>query len=686
MMNSFHGIGPEFHREYLLELARRSRVYSRNCAMEFLVAARERAVGNWADRCLAVLLLENQVLRIPATMSGEFDWLLAKLGLKSDAGMQRLVKDSVLREGYSTTDVHGFVEQILRRMHRLDRLHRLLEAECFEEETRQQVLRVSREAPKLTLARYIFTPDEVVGEILRRLQIGRGAKSLSTRLGQEEPTCEEATLEDVPAFEKEIVEKLCARRNTYWVSRDCSLELNALVEYPLTSAVLVIKLPGSDLEVEVKRAGIRGERLMSVITERGGSYAPTSHRLFGGSLGWLAQREAAAAAIFSRIYRLVHGCDAPCSRTVQINSIVSIPGSEGETHLMDYLSDGNCFGTGFEDTQRAMKTCVEAFPSDTAVGIASYQGHAGLALQFVGQALPTQAILAGSSSYRLDRILLYLSCDGPEAYFHAGLGRAYGKADEKWLAITVLEEILGMVCTCEENYVNYDQYVRSLFELPENRKRADRNFLAVTKQIGECWGTLLAFRGFSDGESFVLRNAGLKSIWRDGDWKIQFLIMDHDDLTVAGSRYKHLWPWRELSGMTFDAIHIFGGKMGDDRIPGEMGVLRQIFRVGPELAAEGDEVLKQAARRAHRQAQREIETNQSLRGLFQENFLRGYRDFDDLEASYPGSSPAQSAAWEEESAKLLRRKGHSQELAEETIRAVSHFREFFAYAGFLYER
>lgn len=685
MINSSHSFGSDSRRDYLLALARRSCAYDRNGATEFFAVAQGEADDAWADRCLAVLLLENQILRIPPEMTDEFDWLLATLGLRVEPGMHHPVNDSVLREGYGTTDARGFMEQMQRRMRRLDRVHRLLDEEIFGEEAREQVLRVSREAPKLTLARYIFTPDEVVREITRQLRIGRGAASLFSGFGQREGICKEVTL-DAPAFEAEIVEKLCSNRNTYWVSELCGSELNALVEYPLTSAVVVMKLPGSDLEIEVKRAGVRGERLVSVITEREGRYAPTSHRLFGGSLGWLAQREAAAAEIFSRIFFMVHGREAPCSRTVQSNAIVSIPAADGEIHVLDDLSDGDCYGAGFDETRAAMKACVEAFPSDTGVGTASYQGDAGLTLQFIGQALPQQSILTGSSSYRLDRILLYLSEDGPEAYFRAGFGRDYGKADEWWLAITVLEEILGVVCTREATCAEYAQLVQSLFELPENRERADRNFISVTRQIGECWGTLLAFRGFSDGESFVLRNAGLRSVWRNGDWQIQYLIMDHDDLTVAGSRYKHLWPWRELSGMTFDAIHIFGGKMGDDWIPGEMGVLRQIFRVGPEVSAEGGEMLKQAARLAYRKAQQEIEANQNLRALFLENFLRGYRDFDDLEASYPHSNPERMKLWEHEAAKLLRRKGHSAEFVEETIRAVSHFREFFEYADFLYDK
>ena len=82
------------------------------------------------------------------------------------------------------------------------------------------------------------------------------------------------------------------------------------------------------------------------------------------------------------------------------------------------------------------------------------------------------------------------------------------------------------------------------------------------RQLGDCWGTLLGMRGFSDGESFVQRNVGLKSVWRDGDWRVRVIVQDHDDLTVAGVGPRYISPWREVSGMQRDEVHILGGSSG----------------------------------------------------------------------------------------------------------------------------
>src|SRR6185436_6605059 len=151
----------------------------------------------------------------------------------------------------------------------------------------------------------------------RTLIVTAGAEHALARIGREAAAPAVPGRLDARRYEADILRRLCDGRRIYWVSPRCGSELNGMVEYPLGSAVVVIKPPGSDLEIEIKRTGMRGPRLLQVITERGnGTAAPISHRLLGGSLGWLASREAAAAAVLSTIFALVHGREDPCSHTV----------------------------------------------------------------------------------------------------------------------------------------------------------------------------------------------------------------------------------------------------------------------------------------------------------------------------------------------------------------------------------
>jgi hypothetical protein len=258
--------------------------------------------------------------------------------------------------------------------------------------------------------------------------------------------------------------------------------------------------------------------------------------------------------------------------------------------------------------------------------------------------------------------------------------------DGRWLADSVLEEILGEVAVPPEGYLEYQQYVRDAFRVPENRRRADENYLSAMRQIGECWGTLLAVRGFSDGESFVQRNVGLKSIWKNGNWQIRVIFMDHDDLTVAGSRYQYLWPWRELSGMDRDRVHIFGGLMGDETIPGEVGALKSIYRVSPAVGDDGLRSLKDAIGAAYHRTQSHLATNQRLRSLFYPAFLEGYRDFDELVTSSLERDSSQAESWKVEAEALLARKHYDAELIAEYLKAICQFHDFFERVRFLYSR
>jgi hypothetical protein len=670
----------------LLEASFESRAYSRGVAMSLLKAARSTEANTWRERCVAVLMLENQTLKIAPEDFSEFESLFAELGIFSSGGAEGQITSSVLQEGFSSTELRTFVHELRARMGRLDRVHCRIRKGAASDDTRCYLARVANEPTKLTLTRWIFSPEEVAAEIVARLRVGCGVETTLSRIR----TTPAAVWVDqplrAPEFERRIVSALCADHKTYWVSPECSEEMNALVEYPLTSAAVAIKLPGSDVEIEIKRAGSRGAHLVNVITERNGARAPISHRLFGGSLGWLAQRETVAAGLFSHIFRLVHGTESPCSETMQNNGIVTLPAGDGEAHFLDYLTDEAVFGEGFETTREAMRMCVEAFPSDTGVRHASYSGPQGETLQFIAQALPEQAILVGSSSFRFDRLLLYLSDLGAEHYFRDGLKVDYDETDAQWLADTVLEEILGMVALRFTPFSNYATYVRDTFAIPENRQRADANFLSVMEQIGTCWGTLLAMRGFSDGESFVLRNVGLRSCWRSGAWRVRVIFMDHDDLTVAGSRYPHLWPWREASGMSMDSIHILGGKMGDDWIPGEAGALKQFYRVNATTADAGDRALQAAAQSAYRKTQTALGNNEELRSLFGPTFLNAIQDYDELVPSLLEAAPEAVEARKTRAAEHLRGKGYGEELVSEYVRAILHFREFFERVTFLYAK
>ncbi len=540
---------------------------------------------------------------------------------------------------------------------------------------------------KLTLARYVFSPEEVVREIERTLVVTMGTEHALSRIAHAVAATAPPEPLDRRRYEADILRRLCAGHRIYWVSPRCGSELNALVEYPLGSAVVVIKPPGSDLEIEIKRTGTRGPRLLQVITQRdNGTTLPISHRLFGGLLGWLARREAAAATVVSTIFKVVHGREAPCSQTVSRSSIVELPGADGPVHILDYLTDRRAFGSGFDDMRRALGACADSFPVDSGLARASYQGERGRTLQFIGQASPEQAVIRGSSSFRLDRLALYLSDDGPEEYFVDGLGRQPAPFELRWLADTVLEEVLGELTVPPVGYREYSQYVGDAFRVPGNRARADRQYLSAMGQLGDCWGTLLAMRGFSAGESFVGRNVGLKSVWRDGEWQVRVIVQDHDDLTVAGVGPRHISPWREVSAMRSDEVHILGGLSGRATIPGDAGTLQAIYRVNPDVAGAGIATLKDAVVAAYDRCQTALAVDPELQNLFPPGFLDARRDYYELVSRFLRADPADLDPWTQDATAYLRAEGYGDGQIETYTKSIYHFRMFFDRMRFLYGR
>ena len=101
-------------------------------------------------------------------------------------------------------------------------------------------------------------------------------------------------LKQLPDFEAAILRLLCEGQKIYWVAERTSSRINSLVEYPLTTVVLVIKPPGSEIEFELKRAGRRGNNPLSVVFRRNGYRVPLPHRLDGGSMQWLLRYEDAS--------------------------------------------------------------------------------------------------------------------------------------------------------------------------------------------------------------------------------------------------------------------------------------------------------------------------------------------------------------------------------------------------------
>ena len=643
--------------------------------------------ASWDVRRLAILMLEHQILKLSVDDCDEFDFLFTELRLKQGSGLASGIVKSVLREGFSTTEPRAFIHEFLRKLERLSRVHRKIQGKRTSQQSLSEFLRLSRHDCKLSLARYLFTPDEVVDEILQQLQITEGATDLNGSEPRQVLDQIKRTLNSLPDFEARILKRLCRASDIYWVADDTSSEINSLVEYPVTTVVVVIKPPGSDVEFELKRAGRKGPNSLRVVYARNGYTVPPSHRLDGGSMQWLLRYETKNACKLAAIYRLVHKTDAPMSNYISRSTIYSIPFRDDKARTLTYFTHPHVFGADYRRMRVALKESVDAFTSEGTANLPHLPGDLGLTAQFIGHVAPAQAILSGTTSFRLDKLATYLSSKGPEVYFKQILQGDYSRHDARIFADTLLEEVLGCYAPPAAAYRNHDQYLKAAFAVADNRARADGIYLSLLEQIGKFWGTLLAVRGYTRGESFVARNVGLRSFWDSGRWNVKIIFMDHDALVIPNSPSGRFFAYGDVPNMVMDERYIWGNPSAKKSFVSEVGCLQSIYKVSAALAAQGQALAKKALKEAYKATQEAMRTNAELRSFFSKGVVEKLLDWDTLVSGYLRLNGDESAvtAWKKKMRKLLATKGYQDDAFDVYLEVMDKYRGFLERQSFLFD-
>jgi len=663
----------------------RQKTYRQDFCLELFSVARGETRSPWATRRLAVLMLENQILRLRSNDPRAVDFLLTQLKLKS-IGPNQSVSKSVLREGFTTTNPLRFIGELKHKLQRLNRIHQLIQGQKTSPSALREFITSARSDCKLSLARYLFSPVEVVAEILRQVRVTQGIRDLATSESRHVKEELKHQFELLPNFEAGILKRLCATGYIYWVAKKTSGQIHSLVEYPLTTVVLVIKPPGSDLEFEVKRAGRKGPRSLDIVYERGGYTVPPSHRLDGGSMQSLLRYESNHGAKFAAIYRLVHGCAAPIGNYVSRSTINTIPTRNGEVPTSAFFTDPQVFGEGFRGMRIAMKKSVAAFKEEGCHWIPQIPGDLGLTAQYIGQVAPSQAIISGTSSFRLDKLATYLSSTGPESYFKEGLGVSYSKDEAKSFADMLLEEVLGSYKPPKDRYQDHDQYVTAAFSSSKNRARADDVYLSLVKQIAKFWGTMLAVRAYSAGESLVARNVGLKSFWNQGKWDVKIIFMDHDALVIPNPRNGHFFAHGDIPNMRLDERHVWGRWMPERFAASEVGCLQTIYRVNPKLDQRGEILARAELKAAYDKTQQTLLLNPEMQRLFSKRLVTHLRDWDVLVDGYLKMNGDRAAAsrWQRSMKRKLAAKGYREDMFAAYVGVIEKNKEFLSRYSFLF--
>ena len=640
----------------------------------------------WDVRRVTALLAEQQLLKLSPDDLAAFDAVFVALNLKQP-GLDRPLSPGVLKEGYTTTDLPRFVVEFQRRLARLNRVHRRVQGSNIDPLAARDLSAVSRRDCKIALARYLFTPDEVVDRALKEIRVSDGVKDIDVAQPRYVDTELSHALSALPEFEARILKRLCDSSKIYWVSDATTSRINSLVEYPLTTVVLVIKPPGSHFEFELKRAGRRGGNPLGVIFRRNGNRVSPSHRLDGGSMQWLLRYETLNGSRFSFMYRLVHGTDAPLPAYAARHTVFGVPApwnSPGNPPAFRYFTDPHVFGrAGFREMRVAMKDVVDVLQNEEGEFLPPVAGDMGLTAEFLSHVAPSQSIVCGTSSFRLDKLATYLSAGGAETYFKRWLQVDYTDEDARQFADELLDEVLGVYDSPAVRHDDYESYLQAAFAVPENRRRADQIFLNLVKQIATVWGTLLGVRGHSRGESFVARNVGLRSVWEAGEWRVKLIFMDHDGLSLPELEHGHFFAQNALPGILLDERHVWG-RANPDLFAGTLvGCLQRIYGTSATLEKQAQAIAETELKAAYQKTQRALATNRTLRAFFSDTFLGRLFDWDEFVSGYLNG---RGKRWQSEMKQTFKRKGYEPDMFDTYAQAVDKHKGFFERNGFLFER
>jgi hypothetical protein len=656
--------------------------YSRQFALLLTDIARGQHSNSWEIRRLAALMLQEHLLKLDVENTSEFRFVLEQLGLMTERGSKTKMPASVLKEGYSSRDVRRFIVEFRQRLRRPHCNVRMGTDDEMDGDELRSFVHCSRQECKLALGRYLFSPHEIVARIKDQIQVTAG---LSVVIDGEFVAREvQQTISDLPDFEASILAELCSGTEVHWVADGTTSKLNSLVEYPLGTVVLVVKPPGSHFEFELKRAGRRGAHSLSAVMERNGCDVPPSHRLDGGSMVSALNWDMVKTSVFNSLYRCVHNEEAPISRIVHLRSQCEVPLRGGAWPMIAYFTDQSIYGEGFDAMREAMTRVVEAFQRERGVSSLPIPGEVGLTVQFILHVAPAQGIMCGSSSFRLDRVAKYLSADGPDEYFRRGLQIEYKDLDAKRLADDLLNEILGVYDAPDMKYEDHDQYVAAALAVPGNRSRANAVYMSLLEQIGRMWGTLLGLRGYSFGESFVARNVGVRTIWRQGAWCVRLVFQDHDNLVLPDRSQAEYWPMTALYPNVLDDLFI-NGREGSDDLSFELNSLQRIYRVDDALQKKGSKRLRSAIKNAYIKTQTSMRFDPRVRSWFDERFIEHLRDWDAVARLYlarDGSSNAKD--WKTRVEQFLQERGYAESSIADHCRALEEHGSFVESYSFLY--
>jgi hypothetical protein len=323
--------------------------------------------------------------------------------------------------------------------------------------------------------------------------------------------------QQLPAYEAGFSSCSAIPVPIHWVAQQPVSELNALVEYPKGMVALVIKprAAPSNLKSSAAEFQARNPSPLSSNARAPKFLIPIASM---PQIGWHLIFETRAAARFRRIYRLSIAFPIRFDHPLRK---VHLLHSDSARRLLNrgFLQFPDAYGQGAGEMREGLKKCVKTAIEANDIGVKELPGEMGRTINFLIQNWPRRR----SSPH----LLISASIASPPICRTMGETLLSGPAKSPAMRCD------GSPISCSMRFFRGTRppapkasvNIWRMYSLEPSTAVGLTSYLCSCCNSSAPLGTLAGIMGYSNGESLVARNVGLRALWSSGSWRVSLFFM-----------------------------------------------------------------------------------------------------------------------------------------------------------------
>lgn len=536
--------------------------YSDEFVSQLLKIMMDPSLG-WCVRQLASMALEVQILHLNLKSKRRYNRLINILielnVLKKDKDKVGFIdKDGLAKSGYPVNDVKAFVNSLIKRIRSQEYLYRRICTENRKSSDLGDFIYRSKQDDKHALFRFAVNAEQLLQQIKKQTnQVPKDTDEGETAGIAEYGYLPSRSLilNSLPPLERALVERIIAGKDVLLISPETPSDFNYLVTHPYTyfyahepdkpleTRVILIRTPGTSIEMQIKGSGIHGKNPFDIgyliKYNKNLPVVVRTHVLGGGADFRSILGEYETGLRFAKIYYQTYGKLPDMVLPIDIWGFKSVRIGAKEVNFMEYFSNPKYWG---KKNFKKLKQRVREVASVWLDGYKSSWSFKKVLRELLKEFCFGQLLYVRTTAFRLKTLAKYLFETGPDVYFREIGKSSYTEDDARRMADTLIEEILGEYVPPDIAFTTCPLYKKAAINDFRNKKRAGEIYKDLMKQMGQYWGAILGIGGTTDGYGFYDTNIGIKRVWENSEWKVKLVFHDLDSYYIPDERINVFRP------------------------------------------------------------------------------------------------------------------------------------------------